>query len=251
MSVSNCCLTAFQWNGTPKGHEAKLANNNCYITSSANPNPKTAVFLIHDLLGWDFLNVRLLADHYAEETNTTVYAPDFFGGESVDRDHVLAGRFDKIDLHGFIGKNSREIREPEIFACAKALKEKYEKVAAVGFCYGGWAVLRLGAKEHKSPLVDCISLGHPSLMIKKDFDEVAVPVQILAPEIDQAFTQELKEYAFTTIMKLGVPFNYQHFPGVEHACLVRGDENIKGEREAMARGKNAAVAWFKQFLDDE
>jgi len=251
MTTSSCCLKAFEWNGTPKGHEGKLANLSCYITSSPDPNPNTAVLFIHDLLGWSFPNSRLLADHYAAETNTTVYAPDFFGGESVDRGHVLAGRFDLIDLKGFITKNSREIREPEIFACAKALKAQHKKVAAVGFCFGGWAVFRLGAKEHQPPLVDCISAGHPSMMVKKDIDEVAVPVQILAPEIDAAFDEELKMHAFTTIMRRGVPFDYQHFPGVEHSCLVRGDEKIKGEREAMARGKNAAVAWFKQFLDDE
>lgn len=87
------------------------------------------------------------------------------------------------------------------------------------------------------------------MMIKKDIDEVAVPVQVLAPEIDAAFDEEMKLYAFLTIMKKGVPFDYQHFPGVEHSCLVRGDENIKGERDAMERGKNAAVGWFAQFFE--
>ncbi|KAF8847704.1 alpha/beta-hydrolase [Acephala macrosclerotiorum] len=251
MSTSSCCLKAFEWDGTPKGHVGTLANIQCYITSSPNANANTAILFIHDLLSWSFANERLLADHYAAETNTTVYVPDFFGGESVDHAHVLAGRFDKIDLHGFLAKNSRDIREPEIFACAKTLKSQYKKVAAVGFCYGGWAVFRLGAKEHNPPIIDCISAGHPSMMVKKDIDEVAVPVQILAPEIDQAFTEEFKMHAFTTIMGKGVPFDYQHFPGVEHSCLVRGDEKIKGEREVMARGKNAAVAWFKQFLDGE
>lgn len=250
MSLSDCCLKAFQWNGTPSGHETTLASVRCYKTSSSNTNPKTAILLVHDLLGWEFLNCRLLADHYAAETNSTVYVPDFFGGLSVDRADALAGRFDKIDLGGFIAKNSREIREPEIFACAKALRDEGRKVAAVGYCYGGWAVFRLGAKEHSPPLVDCISAGHPSLLTKKDIDDVAVPVQILAPEIDNAFTAEYKSYAFEEIMKKGIPFDYQHFPGVEHACLVRGAEDVKGEREAMARGKNAAVAWFRQFLDD-
>ena len=118
----------------------------------------------------------------------------------------------------------------------------------MGFCYGGWAVFRLGAKGHQPPLVDCITTGHPSLLTKQDIDEVAVPVQILAPEIDPMYNAELKLHSFLTIAKLGVPFDYQHFPGVEHSCFVRGDEKMAGEREAMARGKNAAIAWFGQFL---
>jgi dienelactone hydrolase len=99
-------------------------------------------------------------------------------------------------------------------------------------------------------LVDCISTGHPSLLEKKDIDEVAVPVQILAPQIDPVFTAELKTHCFETIQKLGVPFDYQHFPGVEHACFVRGDLEKAGEREALERGKNAAVSWLKQFLQE-
>jgi dienelactone hydrolase len=117
----------------------------------------------------------------------------------------------------------------------------------VGFCFGGWAVFRLGAKP---PLVDCITAGHPTWLTKKDIDEVAVPVQILAPEIDPVYTAELKSYSFETIQKLGVPFDYQHFPGVEHACFTRGDPGKKGEREALVRGKNAVVGWMKQFLHD-
>ena len=208
------------------------------------------MLLIHDLVGWTFPNVRLLADHYAQETDATVYVPDFFGGEVLPFEPINKLRWHEVDVPGFMKKNARDIREPEIFECARALRAKYKKVGAVGFCYGGWAVFRLGAKEHQPPLVDCISTGHPSLLTKKDIDEVAVPVQILAPEIDPVFTAELKTYSFETIQKLGVPFNYQHFPGVEHACFIRGDTEKAGEREALARGKNAAVGWLKEFLQE-
>jgi len=85
-------------------------------------------------------------------------------------------------------------------------------------------------------------------LTKKDINEVAVPVQILAPEINAAYNEELKAHTFAMIPKLGLAFDYQHFPVVEHACLTRGDAKKAGEREAMIRGKNAAVSWFKQFL---
>ncbi|PYI03757.1 alpha/beta-hydrolase [Aspergillus sclerotiicarbonarius CBS 121057] len=162
---------------------------------------------------------------------------------------LLNERWAEIDLPGFLGRNSREIREPEIFDCARTLRQRHERVGVAGFCYGGWAAFRLGAKEHQPSLVDCITVGHPSLLTKKDIDEVAVPVQILAPEHDPVYTHELKAYTFQTVLGLGVPFDYQHYPGVEHACFTRGDSNKAGEREAMARGKNAAVSWFRQFLD--
>src|SRR5262249_54608411 len=153
--------------------------------------------------------------HYAREANVTVYLPDFFGGETLPFGPIINGHWNEVDVPGFVKKNSREIREPEIFDCARTLRQKHKKVGVVGFCYGGWAVFRLGAKEHQPPLVNCITVGHPSLVTKKDIDDIAVPVQVLAPEIDPVYTSELKTYSFETIRKLGVPFDYQHFPGVE------------------------------------
>jgi len=247
MSLSDCCLKGFKWEGTPTGRIEKLGQTNAYI---AGNNPDVAVILIHDALGWTFVNARLLADHYAQEINATVYLPDFFGGEVLPIQDVLAGKWVEAGIPEFITRNTREIREPEIFECAQLLRPMHKKLGAVGYCFGGWAVFRLGAKEHQPPLVDCISAGHPTWLTKKDIDEVAVPVQILAPEIDSAFNEELKAHSFAAIQKLGVPFDYQHFPGVEHACLTRGDAKKAGERDAMIRGKNAAVGWFKQFLFD-
>ncbi|EER41652.1 dienelactone hydrolase [Histoplasma capsulatum var. duboisii H88] len=247
MSASDCCLKGFEWDGTPTGRVGKLGNNDVYI---AGDNSDVAVMLIHDLFGWTFPNLRILADHYAREANVTVYLPDFFGGAILSFENIIAGRFDLIDIPNFMKENGREIREPEIFECARALRLSYKKVGAIGFCYGGWAVFRLGAKEHQPRLVDCISMGHPTWLTKKDIDEVAVPLQVLAPETDRMYSPELKLHTFETIQKLGLPLDYHHFPGVEHGCLVRGDARHQGEREAMTRAKNAAVGWFKQCLFD-
>ena len=77
-----------------------------------------------------------------------------------------------------------------------------------------------------------------------------MPVQILAPEFDPQFTEELKTFSLKVIPTLGVPFDYQYFPGLEHAFAVRGDPKNGGERKGMERAKNAAVMWFRQWLHD-
>ena len=100
--------------------------------------------------------------------------------------------------------------------------------------------------------MDCISAGHPSLLTKEDVEGVdGVPTQILAPERDVAFTDELKMHSWLALQRNGVPFSYVHLPGVEHGCLVRGDEKEKGEREAMARGVREVVAWARLWLCDD
>ncbi|KAF3064290.1 Protein AIM2 [Daldinia childiae] len=248
MSYSKCCLKGFEWSGTPSGKTGKIADFNTYI---AGDNADAAVLLIHDVFGWTFPNLRLLADHFAREINATVYLPDFFGGEVVEpTPAVLSGDFSGFDFGGFMVRNSREAREPEIFAVAKALRQKHKKIGAIGYCFGGWGVFRLGAKEHSPPLVDCISTGHPSLLTKKDIEEVAVPVQLLAPEHDIMYSEELKNFTFEKVPKLGIEFDYRHYPGVVHGALVRGSEKEPGELLAMVRAKNDAVNWFNQFLHE-
>ncbi|KAH6850519.1 Alpha/Beta hydrolase protein [Chaetomium sp. MPI-CAGE-AT-0009] len=265
--LSTCCLQASLWEGTPTGTETTLDGvpNPTYVahppstststTTTGDDTTTTAILYVHDLLGWTWRNARLIADALARATGATVYLPDFFGGEVVDHDAALAGRYHEIDLAGIQVRQARAVREPEILAYARALRARYEKVGAVGYCYGGWAVLRLGAAEFAGEfggrgLVDCVSAGQPSLLVEGDFEGVKVPVQFLAPEVDHMFSDELKLFAFLTLQKKGVPFDYQHLAGVAHGCLTRGYADVKGDREAMPRAYNALVAWFKQWLQE-
>ncbi|KAH8680659.1 dienelactone hydrolase [Xylariales sp. PMI_506] len=275
MAVPSCCISGFAWEGKPTGRIDTLAGLPTYIAGDTNSNsnnpPGAGLLVICDLLGWTFPNARLLADHYAREAGVTVYVPDFFGGEVLSFEAIRAGRLHEVDTEGFIRRHGREETEAAVFACARALRGVHDKVGAIGFCYGGWACFRLAAREHPHssttttttttiaaalatplplPLVDCISVAHPSLLTPQDIDEVSprVPVQVLAPERDRVYTPELKLRTFQKLQELGVPFEYRHFPGVEHSSLVRGDERKEGEREAMVAAKNAAVKWFKEHL---
>lgn len=190
-----------------------------------------------------------------------MYLVDFFNNEQLDRDLLLAGRFQDLDMAGFTARNSREKRESEIVEAAKYLQTKHRKVGAVGYCFGGWATFRLAGLG----VVDAGVVGHPTWLTRADIDGVVdgapdredaqrevrgVPMQVLAPEHDEVFDLEMKQYCVKRFMeaKNGGHFEYRHFPGVEHACFTRGDENVKGEREAMVKGKGAAVNWFREWL---
>jgi dienelactone hydrolase len=109
---------------------------------------------------------------------------------------------EKFDLPAFLGRNSKDIRFPEIKLVAQALKSRYPKVVGIGYCYGGWAQSQLGADPY---LIDAIPVAHPSGLTKEEIDNVKVPVQILAPETDPLFTQELEDYANKTIPAQNVP----------------------------------------------
>ncbi|GLA18164.1 hypothetical protein AnigIFM62618_005319 [Aspergillus niger] len=248
--MSDCCVKGFEWDGTPVGAETKLAGYNTYVTGS---NSEAAILFIHDLFGWTFSNARLLADIYAQEINATVYVPDFFGGEVIPADTVRDfAKLRQLDMPAFLARNSKITREHEIVECAQALRSKYRKLGTIGFCFGGWGVFRLGAKrsaeDNSTPLVDCISTAHPSLLELSEIENVKVPVQILAPENDMMFKQELKDTCNRVIPSLGLPYDYQFFPRVEHGFAIRGNRHDKDEMEAMVRAKSCAVYWFKYWF---
>ena len=75
MSVSSCCVKGFQWDGTPEEKVVPFStsSNQAYVTGASTD---AAVLLIHDLFGWEYPNIRLLADHFAREVAATVYVPD-------------------------------------------------------------------------------------------------------------------------------------------------------------------------------
>jgi len=147
----------------------------------------------------------------------------------------------------FIGRHSKEIRYPSIQSFAQKLRSQYPKVGAIGFCYGGWAVLKLGAAG--ANLLDCVSTAHPSLLEESEIQNLGVPTQLLVPETDQMFTPELKAFALKTLPEIGVEFDWQYFPGLAHGFAAKGDEKDGKQRDGLERAKNAAVGFFVQYLD--
>lgn len=150
-----------------------------------------------------------------------------------------------FDLGAFLGKYNKEKVYPDVLAHAKALKSQYKKVAAIGFCYGGWAVFKLGADPS---LVDAVSSAHPSLLEKSEIDAIKVPTQILSPENDFAYTEELKKYTFDALPKTGVQWEYVYFPGLTHGFAARGNPNDAAQKQGLERAKRSAVAFFNEYL---
>ena len=171
-----------------------------------------------------------------------------FGGEVLPTDVLLQpDGVSRIALPSFLKRNTKEAREPEMLKCCKALRESHKLLGAIGFCFGGWAVVRLGSRANM--LVDCISMAHPSFLTKEELQEIRVPVQIIAPETDPMYTPELKAFTLAVLPSLGVPFSYEYFPGLEHAFATRGNRNEPKEMAGLERAKNAAVSWFRPWLN--
>ncbi|KAF2258340.1 alpha/beta-hydrolase [Lojkania enalia] len=239
----DCCKSGFSWNGSPVGHETTVAHNKAYVTGDSK---SASIIIVHDIFGWTFTNLRLLADHFAKEANATVYVPDFFDGEIIPTDVMdTPEKREAFNIPAFVQRHGKDKRYPEIKAVAQSLKTTFPKVGAIGYCYGAWACFRLGSDPS---LIDAISTAHPSLLENSEIDNVKVPVQILSPEHDPAYTPELKEYSNKVIPTLNVPYEYIYFPGLAHGFAARGDVNNTAQKNGLERAKRSAVNFFNEFL---
>ena len=146
-----------------------------------------------------------------------------------------------------MSRNNKAARLPEVLTFAKLLREHYHfiRLGAVGFCYGSYAALQLGSEKG---LLDCIPVAHPSLLNKSEFDGIAAPVQILAPENDQQFSADFKEYALKVLPTLGVDYAYVYFEGLEHGFATRGDVGDERQRRGLERAKVDIVGWLRRYL---
>ncbi|KAL8969058.1 MAG: hypothetical protein Q9183_002175 [Haloplaca sp. 2 TL-2023] len=254
---SSCCLTGFPWTGTPTGQESKI-NLTCLgkdvDTYVAGADTEKAILIVADAYGWTFTNTRVLADCFAKEVGATVYIPDFFDKEVIPPSRLTSPEdFATFDFTSWFARHSKEIRGPEIEEAARALKRDlgFKKVGAVGYCYGGWGVFELGAKDKS--LVDVISTAHPSFLTKEEISAICVPTQILAPEHDPVFTLELKQFANQEIRKVLGEGRYEYidFPGLAHGFATRGDPDDEVQREGLEKGMRDVARWMGRWLSVE
>jgi hypothetical protein len=83
MSCSDC-FQGHVHEGRPRGKITKLYGLDTYVSEPTGERPvRGIIVVIPDAFGWDFVNSRLLADHYANKGNYKVYLPDFMQGSFI------------------------------------------------------------------------------------------------------------------------------------------------------------------------
>lgn len=77
MSCSGCFAGHIK-TSDPRGHAKTIHGRLTYVSQPNDPTSiKGIVVIVPDAFGWEFVNNRQLADHYASMGNFKVYLPDF------------------------------------------------------------------------------------------------------------------------------------------------------------------------------
>jgi dienelactone hydrolase len=76
------CFSGSVHDGKPKGEVTMAYGLDTYVVEPSKKPVRGIVVIIPDAFGWEFVNQRILADHYAEKGSFKVYVPDFMNGTS-------------------------------------------------------------------------------------------------------------------------------------------------------------------------
>lgn len=199
------CFSGGTTTSHPTGTTTTLHGLPTYVTQPDDGvTPKGIIVFIPDSFGWEFVNNRVLCDHYAKKGGFLVYCPDFMNGNAMSPD--VLSLMDKITASASIydtivnkpvyiyrtlaaaipwkTKTKPEVTHPGVVAFLQALRTSSPpfptsdlKIGIAGFCWGGkhafWLaadptstrVVRHGSKSGEpESLIDAVFTAHPSYL---------------------------------------------------------------------------------------
>ncbi|EHK43393.1 uncharacterized protein TrAtP1_001364 [Trichoderma atroviride] len=263
------CYRGSVHEGQPRGEVTKAYGLDTYVVNPADGRPaKGIVVILPDAFGWEFVNIRLLADSYADKGDFKVYAPDFMKGhpaplyllESMRVMGSDAGIFTKIRhifgiLTGvvpFLWINWPSKAWPRVKGFFEQLRKEEgasQSVGAAGFCWGGKQVVLLGRGDQIDgrPLIDAGFTGHPSLLsLPADINSLTLPVSFALADQDTHLPVEKAE-GIKTIVEAkpeSARGEVVVYPNCSHGFCVRVDQKFTEIAKQADDATDQAIAWF-------
>ncbi|KAI9443153.1 dienelactone hydrolase endo-1-3,1,4-beta-D-glucanase [Lactarius indigo] len=280
------CYKGFVLPGEPKG---SMVGPDYFTPARGDSTQSTrAIVLLTDVFGLALPNPRIVADHLAERVGVDVWIPDFFDGKPTfrvtDLEPNLPDRagvkmtwtslgvvvFKVLAAVPRMIANRPSVVDLRVHAFIKKIKSEkgYEKIGAVGYCFGGAMAARLGSTDS----VNTIVIAHPASLSPAEIRDIKVPTSWLLAEEDMSFKdkdvktaqsifkeQEEKpdpvDYEFKiwngksfVLAHQGSPHSVRLCTGTAHGFAVRPNLQVPEVKAGYEGGLEQAVAWFKKTL---
>ncbi|KAI2607888.1 dienelactone hydrolase [Hypoxylon sp. NC1633] len=243
---SYCCVQGVKHEGEPTGSMIKVDKHDAYLATPEPSNAKNAAILfIPDVISiWQ--NSKLMADQYAANGYFTLIIDPFNG------DPLSLNRPEGFDLMSWLTKGSTgdnphtsEAVDPIIEKALHYLQHdrKFEKIGAVGYCFGAKYVAR-----HFKNGIQAGFFAHPSFVDEDELEGFKAPLSIAAAETDTIFPAEKRHKSEVILAKNGQPYQINLYSGVVHGFSVRCDTSKKIEKFAKDQAFIQAVTWFDNWL---
>lgn len=263
--MSECCLSGKVQQGTPTGTEKQIGGLPTYVAEPEGGNNGKIVIFLVDIFGFQFTNVRLLADSYAKH-GFTAYIPDVHQGDSLPIDFLQsvepplptrqnlsltqkAASTAKVGttLGPWLLKHREGVSKPliEDFIASVRSDAVTQKVGVIGFCWGGrYAVLMAQGDG-----VDAAYACHPSLVaVPADFEDVKKPLSLALGTEDSLLGMKEVEKIQEVMSKKGGEHEVKLYEDQVHGFALRGDWSSEKDKKAMDDAEKQGIAWFKKYL---
>ncbi|KAK2762751.1 hypothetical protein FQN54_000925 [Arachnomyces sp. PD_36] len=275
MSCPDCFNGAIH-SGTPRGQVTKLHGLDTYVTNPTNDDPvKGIIVVIPDAFGWEFVNIRLLADNYAEKGQYTVYVPEFMDGHAAPvwaidlpryvfrtgnlYDWIVKPYYVMKMLYGLgpfafyntVGRSWPRVES--FFAGVRSDEGSKLPIGAVGFCWGGKHTMLLAhgytTADGKQPLIDAGFTAHPSMLaIPGDIEKVTKPVSVAIGDNDfNVKMPDVEKMRNILESKAGAACGeVKIFHGAGHGFAVRADHVLEDSARQATEAEEQALDWFRR-----
>ncbi|KAG1734700.1 Alpha/Beta hydrolase protein [Suillus paluster] len=260
--------------GKPTGSFAEIDGIRAYLASSTeNANGRQggrAIILLSDAFGLPLVNSHLLADKFSKELSCDVWIPDLFNGKPLfDVDGMAEDLmpkqprtwplWDKIRFlftillprSGVMFRSRPSVVDPRTTAFIKRVREqrKYDKVGAVGYCFGGSLGVRLAPLNIFDSLVVC----HPGAVSEAEIKAINIPTSWVCAEDDMAFVPAIRNKAEALfVARKGkddfVDYEFIDYKGTVHGFACRPRLDFPDVKEAFEGSIDQTLKWFEQTL---
>ncbi|KAI0912615.1 Alpha/Beta hydrolase protein [Ustulina deusta] len=270
------CFSGAVHEGTPTGTVTKLHGLDVYVAEPASGNPPEGIIVLApDIFGWDFVNIRLMADSFAKRKDYRVYLPDFMNGNAApvsminSMQKVLAAKtwqdtfskpyhFLSIIRYGLpaiiLTRPGKTI--PIVKSFMESLRRNeaaHLPTGITGYCWGGKHVVSLaeGFTVDGKPLIDAGFTAHPSfLTLFDDIEKMTIPVSFAVGDKDNMVSPEQAKQLEKIVLEKpdGQKGECRVYPGYGHGFACRVDV-LNDDPKGAAEAEDQAIAWFEKHFE--
>ncbi|KAF7299105.1 DLH domain-containing protein [Mycena indigotica] len=272
MSCPNC-FTGELLDGEPTGKTSEVDGAAYFAPGPENATSKRAIILLTDIFGLPLKNSKILADNFAKCLECDVYVPDLFAGHPPVTVQQLSALPEKAGVKLGVGKIAQivwkvlpsipaMIRNKPSAGAARALTasdvshqtKHYEKLGAVGYCYGGGVAVLLGSQH--PDLLSSIVLAHPSnptdanasdLVVTAGTTTADIPLEDMG--IKPARLEQLNAlYKGREGKDNFVEYEFTVYPGTAHGFAARPALKFPEVKEGFEKAFQQTVGWFNKTI---
>ncbi|KAL4251879.1 AB hydrolase superfamily protein [Abortiporus biennis] len=265
------CTQGYILPGEPEGSMVDGAYFHEGPSSSDDNKPKVAVVFLTDVFGLPLKNCKIMADEISKRVGCDVWVPDMFEGKYIMKPEELeplipdrAGigmsywswiRFifglviPRIYLF-YIHRPSVVIGRTKSFIEKIKETKKYEKLGAVGYCFGGAVAVGLGSDPS---LVNSIVVAHPGNISNAQIKAIKVPASWECAEEDMSFGTAKRNNAEAIFAARKekpdyIDYEFKDYKGTVHGFAARPNLGLPEIMEAYNGALEQTVNWFKKTL---